>query len=151
LVDGEAPLALSKAVLGHLQGCSPCRAELESLRDLRDALQDLRDVAPVGLGARILAEARGSMAELARPSQAYTPLWARAAALLVGAACAAWIVTPRLPVTVSGVAEVRRPLGVVAFEAQRDLQLAGAFSADLRALAATPEGRLIRDIMEAAR
>ena len=145
LGDGELPLDLSGAVLAHLEGCGPCRSEADALRVLGAMVREVAEVAPAGLGARILGEARARQAATGRWRPRLVSALPRIAAVVAGAAAAATLLTPLTPAPIPEVSP-RSPLHLLAFESQAELELAGSFGADFRVLARSPEVQLMYDI-----
>ncbi len=145
LGDGELPLDLSGAVLAHLEGCAPCRAEADALRSISVIVRDVAEAAPAGLGARILGEARAQQASTGRWRPRLVSVLPRIAAVVAGAAAAATFLTPLTSAPVRDISP-RSPLHLLAFESQAELELAGSFGADFRVLARSPEVQLMYDI-----
>ena len=145
LGDGELPLDLSGAVLAHLEGCAPCRAEADGLRFISSIVREVAEPAPAGLGARILGEARARQATTGRWRPRLVSVLPRIAAVVAGAAAAATFLTPLTSAPARDISP-RSPLHLLAFESQAELELAGSFGADFRVLARSPEVQLMYDI-----
>ena len=146
LIDGELPFDLSRSVLAHLGSCADCRAHADELRSLGGLVRALGARAPVGLGARILTEARAAQAAPRRSLRNVGPAGARAAAVLLGAASVALLLSPLTKESSRSPVAPRSGFQLLVSESQADLELVGSFSGDLQALLSRPEGRLIREL-----
>jgi anti-sigma factor RsiW len=92
-LDGRLDAARQAEVRRHLEGCSPCRNELEALRWVRDvALKQLpSDEVPPALAARVAAALDTAPRPLGRLRKR---TWAAAGALLAAAAVALLLLAP---------------------------------------------------------
>lgn len=146
LIDGELPLDLVRPLLAHLEGCPACRADADELRSLGSVVREMKERAPVGLGARILSDARAAR-ERPRPLVlGIAAAGPRVAAMLVGAASMLLFFPPVTPAPSPSPGESRSGFHLLVTESQADLELAGSFGEEFRILAARPEGRLMYDL-----
>jgi hypothetical protein len=84
LLDGELDAATAAEVRRHVDGCEPCRVELDEVADVRRALRDMPAVpAPPGFVGRLVEQRRR-----ATRRGATVTLLAAALALVIGIAAA---------------------------------------------------------------
>ncbi|PCJ52179.1 MAG: hypothetical protein COA70_12630 [Planctomycetota bacterium] len=146
LIDGELQLDLSRSVLAHFEICAECRTHADQLSSLGRVVRAVGGGAPIGLGARILSEARAENRAPRGLIHSIATAWPRAAAVLVGAASVAFFLRV-MPYEVPSSATIQRPgFQQVLHEFQADLELSGSFRGDFRNLASRPEGRLLYDL-----
>ena len=96
MANGRLDAEIQESVSGHVEQCGACRAELQIMRGVRDAVRAERaeDPSPVPSAAgfqRVLAEIdRSEEAAQSKASSSLRGLWWAAAAILVVAMLMAW-------------------------------------------------------------
>jgi mycothiol system anti-sigma-R factor len=84
-LDGELPAAATAELRAHLDGCSRCRADLESLRRVAEGVKALpRAPAPAELREQVMARIEESPAQERSHWRHWRTWWGAAAAIAIG-------------------------------------------------------------------
>ncbi len=145
-LDGELNSGQAEELRAHLENCPDCQAVVRAQEAMSVAVQNIKDIAPSGLRERILQEARVLQAKPVSRTLNMAEVFARAAAVLVGAVSVG-LLHGALEDSPAEIQLSQPPFQALVFESEAGLELGGSFGADFRALERRPEGRLLNEVV----